>query len=94
MACTTSHRPASTCTQTPVKGDDLLPLDRLEEIDTTLYHFEHMCALLSAFASHGNAIFTDGMKREHYAVVFGWIEDELHDVRRGLNEVHKWVAQS
>lgn len=83
MACTTP---------TPAQGDNLLPLDRLEEIDTTLYHFEHILELLSTFAAGGNK-FTDGIQREHYAAVFGWIGSELHDIRVGLNEVHKWVAQ-
>lgn len=70
-------------------GDKLLPGDRLEEIDTTLYHFEHNCALLSAFASQSGATFTDGLRLEMYAVVFGWIGDELHDVRLSLGELHK-----
>ena len=74
-------------------GGKLLPGDRLEEIDTTLYHFEHNCALLSAFAGqHGNNVFTDGLRLEMYAVVFGWIGDELHDVRLSLNALQQELA--
>lgn len=79
----------STSTHAP----DLLPLDRLEEIDTILYHLRHMCALLSAFAGqNGHPKFTDGIQLESYAVVFGWIGDELHDTRLGLGEIHKYIA--
>jgi hypothetical protein len=78
-------------TSTPTPGAELLPGDRLEEIDTTLYQFEQMCALLSAFASQGQAVFTDGLRLEMYAVVFGWIGDELHDVRLSLEELHKEI---
>lgn len=80
MACNTS---------TPTPGEQLLPGDCLDEIDTTLYHFEHMCALLSAFASQGERVFTDGLRLEMYAVVFGWIGDELHDARLRLSEVYR-----
>ena len=82
-------------TSTPAQpGDPILPGDRLEEIDTTLYHFEHMCALIGAFAGQPSATFTDGLPLEMYAVVFDWIRDELHDVRLGLEEVRKWVFSS
>jgi hypothetical protein len=76
---------------TPAPGaPSLLPLDRLDEIDNTLYRFMHLCALLSAFAGqNGRNPFTDGLRIEMFAVVFGWIGDELHDVRLSLNELHK-----
>lgn len=70
-------------------GDKLLPGDRLEELDTALYHFEHVCGLLSDFAGQPGRKFTDGLQIERYAVVFGWIGDELHDVRLSLNELHQ-----
>lgn len=71
-------------------GDAILPGDRLEELNTTLDHFAHMCDLLSAFAgAQGPRHFTDGLSLEMYASLFGWIGDELHDVRLSLNELHQ-----
>lgn len=66
------------------------PSARLEDVDTSLYHLRHICALLSAFAGqHGDNQFTDGIRLETYAVVFGWISDELDDVRLDLEEINK-----
>lgn len=81
-------------TPAPATGTpSLLPGDRLEEIDTTLYHLQHMCALLSAFAGQpGQNIFTDGLRIEMFAVIFGWIGDELHDARLSLGELHREIA--
>ncbi len=70
-------------------GNKLLPGDRLEEIDDVLYKFSQMCALFSAFAYSNTAVFTDGLRLETYATVFGWIGDELEEVRASLGELHK-----
>ena len=85
--------PHTTATAQP--GDPILPGDRLEEIDTTLYHFEHMCALIEGLTSAaGRGAHTDGLDIEMFVVVFGWIGEELHDIRLGLEDVRKWVFSS
>ena len=74
MACTATARPG----------------DRLEEIDTELYHLQHICALLEAFAGQqGPRNFTDGLSLEMFAVVFGWIITQMAGARSSLEEVQK-----
>ena len=79
----------SNITTTAHPGDKLLPGDRLEQIDDVLYKFSQMCALFSAFACANTSVFTDGLRLEMYATVFGWIGDELEDIRTSLGELHK-----
>jgi len=71
-------------------GDKLLPGDRLDEIDTTLYHLRYICGLIEAVANAApSGACTDPVDIETISVVFGWIGDELHDVRLGLEEINK-----
>lgn len=73
----------------------LLPGDALEQIDTTLYHLQHMCDLINGLTSAGPpGTHTDGLDVEMFTVVFGWIGDELHDVRLALEPVHRALASA
>jgi len=70
----------------------LLPGDALEQIDTTLYHLQHMCDLINGLTGASKpGTHTDGLDVEMFTVVFGWIGDELHDVRLSLESVHRFV---
>ena len=68
-----------------------LPLDLLPEVEEVLYPLEHLSALLSDFAGQSGRQFTDGIQLEHYAVVFGWIGNQVHDVRLQLQEVEQFL---
>lgn len=77
-------------TPTPAPGAQLSPRDRLEEIDTVLYHWENLFRVItglgSAFPCDAR---TDGIDPEPFQVLFDWIADELHETRDSLGELHK-----
>ncbi len=78
------------CTNTPAPGMQQIAFELLEQIDTNLYHLQHICALLGTFAGqHGNSRFTDGVQLEHYAATFGWIADQVRGTRTVLNATRK-----
>ncbi len=76
-------------------GDPLLPGDALEEIDTTLYHFESLFRVIEGLGSACQlGARTDGIDPEPFHALFGWIANELHDARLGLEVVNKYLLQS
>ena len=79
----------STDSSTP-QPTGLLPGDRLDEVETTIYTLHHICALYGDFAGqHGNRVFTDGLQLEHFSVVFGWLSDQLHHAHLHVCEIQK-----
>ena len=80
----------STGTGKAVQSGQILAGDALEEIDGTLFRMMQMCRLIESLGSACRPdARTDGIDPEPFHVVFGWIGDELHDVRLALESVHR-----
>ena len=69
MACTTPT-PAAT-----------KPYVHLEAVDTYLYHLSHLCDFINAISSAQPGHFTDGIRFETIAVVFGFMGEQLKEAR-------------
>jgi len=81
-------------TPAPSPGEQLLPGDRLEEIDTTLYHLQSICGVIDSLSTACPlGARTDGIDPEPFHVLFGWIGDELRDIRLGLEEINKELTK-
>lgn len=72
------------------QAGELLAGDALDEIDTTMFRLQNMCRVIEGLGSACPlGARTDGIDPEPFHVVFGWIADELHDIRLALGCVHK-----